>query len=105
MQREYDRYSKFRSDNTIELVPFIKIPMHAEDLFIQYRRGTTRMDILSNEYYGNPNYGWVILQANPEYGSMEFEIPDGVTLRIPFPLETVIAEYKEGIDEYKEKYK
>ena len=63
------------------------------------------MDILSNEHYGNPNYGWLIMQANPEYGSMEFEIPDKSVLRIPFPLDAALAAYKEGIDEYKKKYR
>ena len=104
MQTEYDRYSKFRANNSIKMVPFIAIPMHAEDFYVVYHRGVTRLDLLSNEYYDNPNYGWFILQANPEYGSMEFEIPDGVTLRIPFPLDAALTEYKEGIDEYNKKY-
>lgn len=105
MQTEYDRYSKFRTDNTIQMVPFIPIPEHPDDFYVEYQRGKTRLDIISNEHYGNPNYGWLILQANPEYGSMEFNIPNGAVLRIPFPLDTVIAEYKEGIDKYNEKYK
>ena len=105
MAQEYDRYSKFRIDNEIKMVPFIEIPVHAQDIYIEYHKGSTRMDKLSSDYYGNPNYGWLILQANPEYGSMEFEIPDGVTIRIPFPLEVAITEYKEGIDTYNRNYK
>ncbi len=102
---DYDRYSKFRTDNSIEMVPFIEIPKQAEDLYVEYHRGETRMDLLSNEYYGTPNYGWLILQANPEYGSMEFAIPDRSILRIPFPLDAAIVAYKEGIDGYNKKYK
>ena len=105
MQNDYDRYSKFRTDNSIEIVPFIEIPKQAGDYTVVYEKGVTRMDILSNEHYGNPNYGWLIMQANPEYGSMEFEIPDKSVLRIPFPLDAALAAYKEGIDEYKKKYR
>lgn len=102
---EYDRYAKFRVDNEIEMVPFVEIPRNDEDFFVVYERGKTRLDLLSNDYYGNPNYGWLILQANPECGSMEFAIKDKTVLRIPFPLESALAAYRDGIDEYKKYYK
>ncbi len=102
---EFDRYSKFRIDNGIEMVPYIEIPAQPTDYFYEYRRGQTRLDTLSNDYYGNPNYGWLILQANPEYGSMEFSIPDLSMLRIPFPLEGALTAYREGIEKYKKYYK
>lgn len=102
---DYDRYSKFRSDNTIEMVPFVEIPKQDTDQYVEYRRGNTRMDLLSNEYYGSPNYGWLIMQANPEYGSMEFSIPDLSVIRIPLPLDGALMAYKEGIDKYKKYYK
>lgn len=102
---DYDRYSKFREDNKIDMVPFIEIPLQSEDQYIEYRRGKTRMDILSNEYYGSPNYGWLILQANPEYGSMEFAIPDLSVIRIPLPLDGALMAYRNGIEKYKKYYK
>ena len=43
--------------------------------------------------FNDPNYDWLIMQANPQYGSLEFNIPDGARLRIPYPLDTVIARY------------
>ena len=102
---EYDRYSKLRNDNSIEMVPFVEIPKMDSDYYVEYKRGKTRLDILSNEYYGSPNYGWVILQANPECGSMEFNIKDRTVLRIPFPLESALTAYKKGIENYKKYYK
>lgn len=101
----FDRYAKFRIDNGIEMVPFVSIPLQSEDQYIEYRKGQTRMDLLSSEYYGDPNYGWLIMQANPEYGSMEFEIPDLSVIRIPFPLDSALSAYKMGIDKYKKYYK
>lgn len=102
---DYDRYSKFRADNKIEMVPFVEIPLQSGDQYIEYRRGHTRMDLLSNEYYGSPNYGWLIMQANPEYGSMEFSIPDLSVIRIPLPLDSALIAYRAGIDKYKKLYK
>ena len=42
------------------------------------------------------------MQANPEYGSMEFEIPDGAELRIPYPLNVSIDSYELSIRKYYE---
>ena len=104
-KKEFDRYSKLRSDNSIEIVPFVEIPKTDADYYINYKKGTTRLDIISNDYYGDPNYGWLILQANPEVGSLEFNIKDNTILRIPFPLDHALSAYKEGIDSYKKLYK
>jgi hypothetical protein len=61
-----------------------------------------RMDILSFEYYGDANYGWLILQANPEVGSLEYNIPNDTLIRIPFPLENALGNYIQDIKKYKE---
>lgn len=96
----YDRYEKFRVDGEIKFVPFIEIETYSTDLFITFDKTKMRMDTLSYKYYGDPNYGWLILQANPVYGSMEFSIPDGVKLRIPYPLSSAKTRYESGIEEY-----
>ena len=44
------------------------------------------------------------MQANPQYGSMEFEIPDKVTLRIPFPLTQTLEDYEKSINDYNKLY-
>jgi hypothetical protein len=100
----YDRYTKFRTNGSIRFVPFIAIPEKNTDYYEIYNLGYTRLDLLSYQYYGNPDYGWLILQANPQFGSMEFEIPDKTNLRIPYPLSTTIEQYNRDIDIYTETY-
>lgn len=98
------RYSKFVNDGKIDFVPFIPISKQESDYYEIYNPDEKRLDGLSYDYYGNPNYGWVILQANPEYGSLEFSIPKGSVIRIPFPLENVLEEYNSEIKKYKKLY-
>ena len=100
----YDRYTKFRRNGKIMHVPFIEIPRRNTDLYEYYELGRTRLDILSYKYYGDANYGWLILQANPEYGYEEFKIPNGAKIRIPYPIETVVARYNSDVDVYEELY-
>ena len=66
--------------------------------------GETRLDLLSYQYYSDPNYGWLILQANPTIGNMEFEIQDGERIRIPLPLDQVLIQYDTDIDKYNKYY-
>lgn len=96
----YDRYQKFRIDGEITIVPGVKIPNESGDIYIEYNKNKMRMDMLSYKYYGDPDYGWLILQANLHVSSMEYLIPDGVTIRIPYPLSTAISRYEQAIDEY-----
>lgn len=100
----YDRYSKFRHNGAIDLVPFVPIAKKDTDKYDYYVQGETRLDLLSYQYYGDPNYDWLIMQANPEYGSLEYNIPNNSRLRIPYPLETTIAQYNKDIEAYKELY-
>lgn len=100
----FDRYSKFRRDGQILHVPFIKIPVRPTDYYTYYEVGKTRLDLLSYQYYNDPNYDWLIMQANPQYGSLEFKIPNGAELRIPYPLETALAQYNNDIDSYETLY-
>jgi hypothetical protein len=69
-----------------------------------YEAGKTRLDLLSYQYYNDPNYAWLILQANPEYGSLEFLIDDNSKIRIPYPLETAIQGYEDEIERYDKLY-
>lgn len=100
-----DRYKQFRINNTVKNVPFIKLKRKNSDKEIIYRNGVDRLDILSARYYeGDPNYGWLILLANPQYSGLEFEIPDGSTIVIPFPLETTLTQYNNEISKYSTYY-
>lgn len=101
MATYYDRYSKFKDDGVNQIVPYIKIESSSTDITVMYNKETMRMDTLSYKYYGDANYGWLIMMANPMYGSLEFNFPDHVALRIPYPLSTAISRYESAVDEYK----
>jgi hypothetical protein len=66
-----------------------------------YRVGQSRLDKISQQYYNSPFFGWLILQANPEFTGFEFNIPDGSVLTIPYPLVTSLQEYKSALDNYR----
>lgn len=96
----YDRYKKFRFNGTVSLAHSVAIPVKDSDIVIEYKKGFTRLDNVSNEYYGDPNYDWLIMMANPEYGSMEFSIPNHALIRIPLPLTQTLQDYEENLDKY-----
>lgn len=100
----YDRYSKFRNGNGFNIVPFGEIPKSDTDKYETYNRGVTRLDLLSYQYYNSTSYAWLIMQANPQYGSLEFNIPDGAELRIPFPLLNALGDYQRSLDKYRKYY-
>ena len=102
--RNYRRYSKFVKEGKSLIVPFVSIPERSSDFYETYIAGATRMDLLSYKYYNNPDYAWLILQANPQYGSLEFLIPDGAEVRIPFPLDNALEGYDAAIREYDKLY-
>lgn len=100
----YNRYSKFTENGAIKLVPFIEIDKMPTDYYVYYTAGRTRLDVLSYEYYNDANYGWLIMQANPQYGSLEFNIPNNSLLRIPYPLDLAITNYNTNIEKHKQLY-
>ena len=100
----YDRYNDIRINNQIKCLPFIKIPYRNTDILIGYKN-RTRLDIVSQTYYGTPYYGWLIMLANPQYGGLEFDIPDETTIRVPFPLINALQDYQQAIDNYNVLYK
>lgn len=102
MATYYDRYSKFKDDGKNQIVPFIKIESSSTDITVIFQKDTMRMDTLSYKYYGDANYGWLIMMANPRFGSLEYMIPDNAVLRIPYPLSTAISRYESAVDKYKE---
>lgn len=99
-KKYYDLYSEFRVGNGFNPIPFIKIPQSSSDKKVVYGKNS-RLDKISNEYYGTPYFDWLILQANPSVASLEFSIPNNEILRIPFPLDNAINRYNEGVKEYK----
>ena len=97
----YDRYNKFRINGDTIFPPFIPIAVKETDYYEIYEKGKTRLDILSYQYYRYPDYAWLILQANPQYGSVEFLIPDKAQIRIPYPLNITLSQSEIDIENYK----
>lgn len=99
MGEYYNRYSKLTKEGQVfERVPFAKIPVNISDKYVTFEKSKMRMDMLSYKYYGDSNYGWLILQANPEFKGFEFSIPDGVEIRIPYPLDSAIGRYESSLN-------
>lgn len=107
MSKYYNRYNKFMTEGQVfERVPFVEVSEADTDIYIEFDKSKMRMDMLSYKYYGDPNYGWLILQANPDYSGFEFSIPNGAEIRIPYPLDSAVNRYESSanawINEHKE---
>ena len=100
----YDRYKNFRVNGSIRIVPNVKIVKKDSDFYETYHLGVTRLDNISFDYYGDANYDWLIMMANPQYGSMEFNIPDEAEIRIPYPLAQTLELYNTAVKEYETLY-
>ena len=98
MNQYFNRYDYFLEDGEFKIVPGIEIPMKSTDKFVQYKKGKTRLDKISQDNYGSPLFGWIIMLANPKLGSVEFEIPDNSLVRVPFPLINSLQDYKNAIE-------
>ena len=102
---QYDnRYENFETNGKQTTVPFIKLPNKTTDLFTEYTTAKSRLDKISQQYYGDPYHGWVIMLANPEYGGLEWLIPDGAIIRIPYPLNDTLTLYNSLLDNHIKMY-
>lgn len=98
---DYNRYSILKNDDgTMDSMPFIDLPSNQSDKFEYWNSEFSRLDKLSQKYYGNPFYDFLILYGNYAY-TTEFEIPDGALIRIPFPLAKVKSDYEGLLTQYK----
>lgn len=102
--RYFDRYNEFRFNGSMKPIPGIKLPENSGDKSIVYKVGQTRLDKISDTYYNNPYCGWLIMLANPQFGGLEFTIPDQSVIRVPFPMESAINRYIQEVNKYKALY-
>jgi hypothetical protein len=96
----YNRYNEFLVDGQQTVVPYINLPSKSTDKRYIYKVGMTRLDKVSQQYYGSPTFGWLILMGNPIYGGLEWNIPDGAILTIPYPLIVSLQDYKNELENY-----
>lgn len=95
--QDYKRYDILKNtDGTTDSMPFVNLPTNPSDKFEYWNTNFSRMDKISQKYYGNPFYDFLILYANKIYLN-EFDILDGALIRIPFPLSKVKADYEAAL--------
>lgn len=104
MAKYFDRYEQFRGEGDLKMVPGIKMQRATTDKQVIYKKGETRLDILSQMYYNNPYHGFLIMLANPQYGGLEFDIKDRDVIIIPYPFESAIERYLNQVKIYKNLY-
>ena len=100
----YNRYFGFTVNGVYKTLPFIKLDIKDTDFYEIYIRNRTRFDVLSDKYYNSPYYTWLILQANPVFGGLEFGMRNGFQIRIPYPLENTLKEYNDKLRQHIQLY-
>lgn len=100
-ERDYNRYAiLINNDGTTDLMPFVLLPVNQSDKYETWNTEFSRLDKLSQKYYGNPFYDFLILYAN---GYMnEFDIPDGQLIRVPFPLAKAKSDYESALTAFRQ---
>lgn len=96
----YNRYNEFIINGEQSIVPYITLQSKTTDKRYIYKIGQSRLDKISQQYYGTPFFGWLILTANPTFGGQEWNISDGSILTIPFPLVASLQDYKNQLENY-----
>ena len=96
----YNRYTEFLISGEQTVVPYVQIPQKTTDKSYIYKVARSRLDKVSLEYYNSPYFGWLILQANPQFGGLENNIYDVAVLIIPFPLLPSLQDYKTSLENY-----
>jgi hypothetical protein len=76
------------------------LPSKPTDKAFIYKVAKSRLDKVSQEFYNSPVFGWLILQANPQFGGLENNIYDGAVLIIPFPLLPSLQDYKAALENH-----
>jgi hypothetical protein len=93
----FNRYQQFLIDGQQTVVPYVNLPKKSTDVKYVFRAGVSRLDKISQEYYSSPYFGWLILLGNPEYGGLEWNIPDNAVITIPYPLVASLQDYNNSL--------
>jgi hypothetical protein len=96
----YNRYNQFLQNGQQTVVPYVELPAKTSDKTYIYKVGTSRLDKVSQQFYGTPLFGWLIMLANPQFGGLEFDIPTNEFIRIPYPLKASIQQYIDQVNNY-----
>lgn len=92
----YNFYDLLRINDSLKNMPAISIQKRDTDKSVVYNKQRNRLDTIAGNAYQDETYWRLILWANEQY-FMEFDIPDNTVIRVPWPLQDVIAEIQTKI--------
>jgi len=84
--------------NNIFYLPPVKLTSSVNDEIIFWDTEASRLDLLSQTYYGNPYGGFLILLMNGK--TLETDFEGGEKVVIPMNYKNRIEEYIEKINQY-----
>lgn len=99
-----NRYKQFLNSDGIEYIPSLSITTSDSDESKLWNKSSDRLDKLSQTYYGHPFGGWLIMLANKNLGSDEFDFENGDLIIIPFPYQNAIQRYENAVKKYNTLY-
>ena len=89
-----NRYQETKIENDrYKTSHYPDFPKKQTDLYI-ISRDQDRLDLLSNEFYEDPRYWWILAKVN-NLGKGTLDVPIGIQLRIPMPLPNLDLEFRE----------
>ena len=75
-------------------IEYPEIPVSPDDIYI-ISKGTDRLDLLANDYYGDHKLWWIISKANPDKLKRDtLFIDPGLQIRIPSNFEEIYNTYE-----------
>lgn len=89
-------YKLLKVNDSLKDMPPVQISIRRTDKYIVYKSQLMRTDYIAGEVYSDETLWRLIMLANPEY-IYEFDIPDNTIIRIPYPLNDVLAEVNNTI--------
>lgn len=92
----FDFYKPLKENDMLKDMPPVQISSRKTDKLIVYKKELMRLDFIAGEIYSDETLWRLIMWANPEY-FLEFDIPDGTVIRVPYPVNDVLAEVKNFI--------
>lgn len=96
------RYSKINITRTLDNpkaryinVKYPTITLDSQDIYLYTTQGD-RYDVLSLQFYNNPDYWWIINRANPNQDSSSLYPAVGTQIRVPSPkrLSNILLQYE-----------
>lgn len=96
----YSRYQDIplkrseQNNRVVRSTLYPPISRHDDDIYVLTTTGDT-LYALSQQYYGNVNYYWVIGEANENISKMSQNLQPGLQLRIPSQLNQILTDFED----------